>query len=76
MYRRADVDVMLTIRQLVRDEGYRIEGARKRLRALHGEPLELPEAAKQQLERVASAVRQELEALEALARSALGASST
>jgi DNA-binding transcriptional MerR regulator len=37
MYRRRDVETVLNIKRLLYDEGYRIEGAKRRLRELAGE---------------------------------------
>jgi DNA-binding transcriptional MerR regulator len=37
MYRRRDVETVLAIKRLLYDEGYRIDGAKKRLRQLAGE---------------------------------------
>lgn len=37
MYRRRDVEAVLHIKRLLYDEGYRIDGAKRRLRELHGE---------------------------------------
>jgi DNA-binding transcriptional MerR regulator len=37
MYRRRDVDTVLAIKRLLYDEGYRIDGAKRRLRQLSGE---------------------------------------
>ena len=37
MYRRRDVETVLAIKRLLYDEGYRIDGARRRLRELAGE---------------------------------------
>ncbi|HZS42351.1 MAG TPA: MerR family transcriptional regulator [Polyangia bacterium] len=37
MYRRRDVETVLAIKRLLYDEGYRIDGAKKRLRQLSGE---------------------------------------
>jgi DNA-binding transcriptional MerR regulator len=38
MYRRKDVDVVMLIRRMLKEEGYRIDGARKKLRELEGPP--------------------------------------
>ena len=37
MYRRRDVEAVLQIKRLLYDEGYRIDGAKRRLRELSGE---------------------------------------
>jgi DNA-binding transcriptional MerR regulator len=37
MYRRRDVEAVLQIKQLLYDQGYRIDGAKRRLRELAGE---------------------------------------
>ncbi len=37
MYRRKDVELVLQIRGLLYDEGFRIDGAKRRLRELSGE---------------------------------------
>jgi DNA-binding transcriptional MerR regulator len=37
MYRRRDVETVLAIKRLLYDEGYRIDGAKRRLRQLSGE---------------------------------------
>jgi DNA-binding transcriptional MerR regulator len=37
MYRRRDVEAVLQIKKLLYDEGYRIDGAKRRLRELSGE---------------------------------------
>jgi DNA-binding transcriptional MerR regulator len=37
MYRRRDVEQVLAIKRLLYDEGYRIDGAKRRLRELAGE---------------------------------------
>ncbi len=39
-YRRRDVELVLTIKQLLHDEGYRIDGAKKRLKELSASPAE------------------------------------
>ena len=46
MYRRRDVETVLAIKRLLYDEGYRIDGAKKRLRELSGEE---PSASAKQL---------------------------
>jgi DNA-binding transcriptional MerR regulator len=43
MYRRKDVEVVMLIRRMLKEEGYRIDGARKKLRELEG-PVEAPPA--------------------------------
>ena len=46
LFRRKDVERILEIRRLLYEEGYKIEGARRRLEhGDHGEPLEAVEAA-------------------------------
>jgi DNA-binding transcriptional MerR regulator len=37
LYRRKDVETVLAIKRLLYDEGYRIDGAKRRLRELAGE---------------------------------------
>src|SRR6185295_18373201 len=37
MYRRRDVETVLSIKRLLYDEGYRIDGAKRKLRELAGE---------------------------------------
>ena len=37
LYRRRDVEAVLAIKRLLYDEGYRIDGAKRRLRELAGE---------------------------------------
>jgi DNA-binding transcriptional MerR regulator len=37
LYRRKDVEAVLAIKHLLYDEGYRIDGAKRRLRELSGE---------------------------------------
>src|ERR1700741_209263 len=37
LYRRKDVEAVLAIKQLLYDQGYRIDGAKRRLRELSGE---------------------------------------
>ena len=37
LYRRRDVETVLAIKKLLYDEGYRIDGAKRRLRELAGE---------------------------------------
>ena len=37
LYRRKDVEAVMAIKHLLYDEGYRIDGAKRRLRELHGE---------------------------------------
>ncbi len=48
-YRRKDVDEILAIRQLLHDEGYRIEGARKALRDRQKSGTKPGQAGKQQI---------------------------
>jgi DNA-binding transcriptional MerR regulator len=48
-YRRKDVDEILAIRQLLHDEGYRIEGARKALRDRQKAGSSPGQASKQQM---------------------------
>lgn len=58
LYRRRDVEAVLQIKRLLYDEGFRIDGAKRRLRELAGE--EAPMAAL----RLADAVREKLDELE------------
>src|SRR5262252_5031355 len=58
LYRRRDVETVLHIKRLLYDEGYRIDGAKRRLRELAGE--EAPAAA----QRLAAEVREALDELE------------
>lgn len=58
MYRRRDVETVLSIKRLLYDEGYRIDGAKRRLRELSGE------APSAQLKEVAESVRSALAELE------------
>ncbi|HEX4458669.1 MAG TPA: MerR family transcriptional regulator [Polyangia bacterium] len=58
LYRRRDVEAVLQVKALLYDEGFRIDGAKRRLRELAGE--ESPQAAL----RLAEAVREKLDALE------------
>jgi DNA-binding transcriptional MerR regulator len=58
MYRKKDVEAVLAIKRLLYDEGYRIDGAKKRLRELSGES---PNVRVQEL---AEEVRKALEELE------------
>jgi DNA-binding transcriptional MerR regulator len=60
MYRRRDVETVLAIKRLLYDEGYRIDGARRRLRELAGEE---PAAATREL---GNKLRAELDALDTL----------
>jgi DNA-binding transcriptional MerR regulator len=46
LYRRKDVEAVLAIKKLLYDEGYRIDGAKRRLRELSGEA---PSASAKQL---------------------------
>ena len=48
LYRRRDVEAVLAIKRLLYDEGYRIDGAKRRLRELAGESVE-PSASARQL---------------------------
>jgi DNA-binding transcriptional MerR regulator len=41
LYRRRDVEAVLDIKRLLYDEGYRIDGAKRRLRELSGEAVPL-----------------------------------
>jgi len=54
LYRRRDVETVLQIKQLLYDEGFRIDGAKRRLRELAGE--EAPMAALRLAERVREAL--------------------
>jgi DNA-binding transcriptional MerR regulator len=58
LYRRRDVETVLQIKRLLYDEGFRIDGAKRRLRELSGE--EAPAVAR----RVAERVREALDELE------------
>ncbi len=58
MYSRRDVETVLDIRRLLYDEGYKIEGARRKLKELAGEELPLS------LMQLAQAVREELDELD------------
>jgi DNA-binding transcriptional MerR regulator len=58
LYRRRDVETVLQIKRLLYDEGFRIDGAKRRLRELAGE--EPPLAA----QRLADQVREALNKLE------------
>jgi DNA-binding transcriptional MerR regulator len=58
LYRRRDVETVLQIKRLLYDEGFRIDGAKRRLRELAGE--EPPMAA----QRLAERLRQALDELE------------
>jgi DNA-binding transcriptional MerR regulator len=61
LYRRRDVETVLAIKRLLYDEGYRIDGAKRRLRELAGEE-PAPDAG--QLRALAEELRTELAALE------------
>jgi DNA-binding transcriptional MerR regulator len=54
LYRRRDVETVLQIKRLLYDEGFRIDGAKRRLRELAGE--EAPLAAQKLAERVREAL--------------------
>jgi DNA-binding transcriptional MerR regulator len=58
LYRRRDVETILQIKRLLHDEGFRIDGAKRRLRELAGE------APSPSLVRLGSVLRSELEELE------------
>jgi DNA-binding transcriptional MerR regulator len=58
MYRRRDVETVLSIKRLLYEEGYRIDGAKRRLRELAGEGPSVT------VRRLAEAVAAELDALE------------
>lgn len=58
LYRRRDVEAVLQVKRLLYDEGFRIDGAKRRLRELAGE--ESPMAALQ----LAQQVREKLDDLE------------
>ncbi len=48
-YRRRDVELVLTIKQLLHDEGYRIDGAKRRLKELASKDAAPSSAATRQL---------------------------
>jgi DNA-binding transcriptional MerR regulator len=56
LYRRRDVETVLQIKKLLYDEGFRIDGAKRRLRELSGEEPSL--AAKQLAERMRQALNE------------------
>ncbi len=58
LYRRRDVETVLQIKKLLYDEGFRIDGAKRRLRKLAGEEPSL------QLKRLADGMREALDELE------------
>src|SRR5437870_2323777 len=58
MYRRRDVETVLSIKRLLYDEGYRIDGAKRKLRELAGEEIPLG------VQRLADEVAQVLSELE------------
>jgi DNA-binding transcriptional MerR regulator len=58
LYRRRDVEVVLHIKRLLYDEGYKIDGAKRRLREQAGE------ATAPSTQRLAAELRRALEALE------------
>jgi DNA-binding transcriptional MerR regulator len=58
MYRKKDVEAVLAIKRLLYDEGYRIDGAKKRLRELSGESTNV------RVQELAEEVRKALEELE------------
>jgi DNA-binding transcriptional MerR regulator len=58
LYRRRDVETVLQIKKLLYDEGFRIDGAKRRLRELSGEEPSL------QSKQLAERLRQALDELE------------
>ena len=58
LYRRRDVEVVLQIKKLLYDEGFRIDGAKRRLRELAGEEPSM------QARRLAERMRRALDELE------------
>jgi DNA-binding transcriptional MerR regulator len=58
MYRRRDVEAVLQIKQLLYEDGYRIDGAKRRLRELSGEEPTV------QVKALAASVRELLDELE------------
>jgi DNA-binding transcriptional MerR regulator len=58
LYRRRDVEAVLQIKRLLYDEGFRIDGAKRRLRELAGEEPPL------MAQRLAEEIREELDKLE------------
>jgi DNA-binding transcriptional MerR regulator len=58
MYRKRDVETVLHIKRLLYDEGYRIDGAKRRLRELSGEEPTV------QLKQLAEGLRQALAELD------------
>ena len=58
LYRRRDVETVLQIKRLLYDEGFRIDGAKRRLRELAGEEPPL------MAQRLAEEIREELDKLE------------
>ena len=64
MYRRKDVEAVLAIKQLLYAEGYRIDGAKKRLRERSGEAATVEAAPNVQAQALAAGVRKALEELE------------
>jgi DNA-binding transcriptional MerR regulator len=56
LYRRRDVEMVLNIKRLLYDEGYRIDGARRRLRELAGD--EVPGNLKQLVTEVQKELRE------------------
>jgi DNA-binding transcriptional MerR regulator len=54
LYRRRDVETVLQIKRLLYDEGFRIDGAKRRLREMAGE--EPPMAAQRLAERIRAAL--------------------
>jgi DNA-binding transcriptional MerR regulator len=58
LYRRRDVELVLSIKRLLYDEGYRIDGAKRKLRELQGE------ATPPSVQRLVDEIRDALDALE------------
>ena len=65
LYRRRDVETLLQIKRLLHDERFTIEGARKRLRALHKEERQQGESplGDRAYRAVLSQLRKEIESL-------------
>jgi DNA-binding transcriptional MerR regulator len=65
LYRRRDVETLLQIKQLLHDERFTIEGARKRLKSLPKEERRQPEVplADRTYRTILSQLRKEIEAL-------------
>jgi DNA-binding transcriptional MerR regulator len=58
LYRRRDVEAVLAIKRLLYEEGYRIDGAKRRLRELAGEE------SSADVKRIAEGLRRSLDELE------------